>query len=245
MDTLYRCPSQCGGECGLWSAPMWPRIGQSRSPSVSQRSPVEGCSALKHPFKDGRNADPFQGTPDLSRLDIVSSSTCALCVPVLCLHGGQGHCVHSADTSGDTRTDCQGRDLHTRPAEFHFWIGAAVAIDTVSLYGTRDWHQTHFTDRDTEAEQTGLSQDAAPTFFIQDHYHPSPTILPRSPRKILSASRIHPPAISLYLFCTAGHSIFMRCPWLSVDQPSSACVLGGGRQASAVRVLQQEGAGLG
>lgn len=94
VDTLYRCPSQCGGECGLWSAPMWPRIGQSRSPSVSQRSPVEGCSALKHPFKDGRNADPFQGTPDLSRLVIVSSSTCALCVPVLCLHGGQGHCVH-------------------------------------------------------------------------------------------------------------------------------------------------------
>lgn len=37
----------------------------------------------------------------------------------------------------------------------------------------------------------------------------------------------------------------MRCPWLSVDQPSSACVLGGGRQASAVRVPQQEGAGLG
>lgn len=140
------------------------------------------------------NADPLWGTPDLSGLVIVSSSTHGLCVPVLCFHRGRAT-VFTMQTPQEALGQIARKGpAHSEPAECHFWIGTAVAIDTVS---TRDWHQTHFTDRDTEAVQTGLSQDAAPTFFIQDHHHHSPTILPRNPREILSASHTHPPAISL------------------------------------------------
>lgn len=106
-------------------------------------------------------ADPLQGTPDLSGLVIVSSSMCGLCVPVLCLHRGRAT-VFTMQTPQEVLGQIAKKGpAHSEPAEFHFWIGTAVARDTVSWYGTRDWHQTHFIDRDTEAEQTGLNQDAA------------------------------------------------------------------------------------
>ena len=139
----------------------------------------------------------------MSGLVIVSSSPCGLWVPDLCLHRGRATVFTMQTPQEALGQTAEKGHAHSGPAEFHFWIGTAVVIDTVSWYGTRDWHQTHFTDKDIETEQTGLSYDAAPTFFIQDHHHPSPTQnAQKSQRNPLS----QPYPLSCYLTVVVLHS---------------------------------------
>lgn len=99
----------------------------------------------------------------------------------------------------------------------------------------RDWHQAHFTDKETVAEQRhspGILHPSA----AQPPLPPScPAVLRRSSQP----GRIHSPQPR----CTAVHSVCTKCLWISVDQPSSARAPGGGGRALQPECPSRRGLG--